>query len=333
MTRLLSALTCLSLLAATACGSADDAGSSGGPQVIAAFYPLEFVVSEVGGGLVDVTNLSPPGVEPHDLELAPSRVRSLAQADLIVYLGEGFQPAVEDVVSELSDTPVIDGLATQDELIEGAGAHEDEVAHEDEAEDHEEEGDDHSDEEAHEDEEGHDHELEEGATDPHVWLDPTRVASLAHAVAAEMERIDPDNADVYERNADALEDDLAELDEEYSTALGTCERSELVVSHEAFGYLTQRYGLEQVGVSGIDPESEPSPGRVAEVAEFAREHGVTTIFFEEQVAPDIAQVIADEIGAEVEVLNPLEFPPDGNADYFDVMRTNLDSITAALDCE
>jgi zinc transport system substrate-binding protein len=151
-------------------------------------------------------------------------------------------------------------------------------------------------------------------------------------VAAEMARIDPDNADHYEDNAADLVNALDELDEEYSSALENCERNELVVSHEAFGYLTDRYGLEQVGVSGIDPEADPSPGRVAEVANFAREHGVTTIFFEEQVAPDIAHVIADEIGAGVEVLDPLEFPPDGDSDYFDVMRTNLNSISTALGC-
>lgn len=301
------ALSALVLLFAIGCGAGDDPAASEGSEIIAAFYPLEFVAAEIAGGNANVTNLSPPGVEPHDLELTPDQVRSLAQADLVLYIGEGFQPAVEDVIGELSRTPVIDGLEIQDDLIEGGRSHEEE--------------------------EGHDDALEEGATDPHVWLDPTRAASLGRAVAAEMERIDPDNADGYADNADALAGALAELDDEYSTTLGNCERNELVVSHEAFGYLTERYGLEQVGVSGIDPESEPSPGRVAEVAEFAREHEVTTIFFEEQVAPDIARVIADEIGAAVEVLDPLEFPPEGDADYFDVMRTNLHSISAALGCE
>jgi len=304
MKHLVFALSALALLGA-GCGIAgEDAAGSGGPEVIAAFYPLEFVASEIVGDSATVTNLSPPGIEPHDLELAPGQVRSLAEADLILYLGEGFQPAVEDVIGELSGTALIDGLETQDGLLQGSDQDEDEV------------------------EEEH----EEGASDPHIWLDPTRVASLGNSVADEMARIDPDNADHYKDNASDLVNALDELDEEYSSALENCERNELVVSHEAFGYLTDRYGLEQVGVSGIDPESEPSPARVAEVAEFARDHGVTTIFFEEQVAPDIAQVIADEIGAEVEVLDPLEFEPEGGSDYFDVMRNNLDSISTALGC-
>jgi zinc transport system substrate-binding protein len=298
----LSVLVVLGLLGAS-CGTADGgSASSRRPQIIAAFYPLEFVASEVAGSAT-VTNLSPPGVEPHDLELAPDQVRTLSQADLVVYLGDGFQPAVEDIVDELSGTAVIDALDTQDGLIDAGDSHEDDG-----------------------------HETEEGAADPHVWLDPTRLVSLAHAISSEMAEIDSDNADVYEDNAADLADALDELDEEYSAVLDDCERHELVVSHEAFGYLADRYALEQVGVSGIDPESEPSPGRVAEVAEFAREHGVTTIFFEEQVAPDIAQVIADEIGAGVEVLDPLEFPPEDGSDYLDVMRTNLDSISDALGC-
>ncbi|HWL65858.1 MAG TPA: metal ABC transporter substrate-binding protein [Actinomycetota bacterium] len=285
------ALVALVMLAVGGCGRAGgESGTSEGPKVIAAFYPLEFVATEIVGRNATVTNLSPPGVEPHDLELAPDQVRSLAQADLIVYIGQGFQPAVEDVIGELSGTRMVDALDTQDELIEA------------------------------------------GAADPHVWLDPTRLASLGNVIAREMVEIEPGNADVYRDNAATLAGALNELDEEYSAALADCERNELVVSHEAFRYLTDRYGLEQVGVSGIDPESEPSPGRVAEVAEFARDHGVTTIFFEEQVAPDIAQVIADEIGARVEVLDPLEFKPEGDSDYLDVMRSNLDSISAALGC-
>jgi zinc transport system substrate-binding protein len=217
----------------------------------------------------------------------------------VVYIGGGFQPAVEEVIDELSGIPTIDAIDTQGELIEADNER---------------------------------HESEEGAADPHVWLDPSRLASLGDVIAREMAEIDGDNSDVYESNAEDLEDALDKLDQEYSTALENCARNELVVSHEAFGYLTDRYGLEQIGVSGIDPESEPSPGRVAEVAEFAKAHGVTTIFFEEQVSPDIAQVIADETGAGVEVLDPLEFKPEGESDYFDVMRNNLVSISRALGC-
>lgn len=332
MKRIPVALLVLPLLTAACGGRASDPGAtSGGPEVIAAFYPLAFAAGEVAGEHATVTNLSPPGVEPHDLELAPDQVRTLSDADLVVYLGEGFQRAVEDLVGQLDDTPALDGLAGQDDADDDHGdeddAHGDEDDHSDEGDD----DDDHSDEEE-STEEGHDHELEVGATDPHVWLDPTRLAAIGDAVADHLSEIDPDNADSYRDNAETLGDKLASLDDDYDSALEECNRRELVVSHEAFGYLTDRYDLQQVGVSGLDPETEPSPGRVAEVAEYAEEHGVTTIFFEEQVSPDIAEVIASEIEAGTEVLDPLEFPPDDGNDYFDVMQNNLDAITAALGC-
>ncbi|MGH2792477.1 MAG: metal ABC transporter substrate-binding protein [Actinomycetota bacterium] len=275
------------MVLAAACGGPSEANSSGGPQVIAAFYPLAFVAERVAGNSASVTNLSPPGVEPHDLELAPDQVRALSEADLVVYLGAGFQPAVEDIVGELEETATLDVLEDQEELL---------------------------------------------ADDPHVWLDPLRLGEIADAVAARLAEVDADGAKTFENNAAALNEDLARLDAEFSSALKDCERDELVVSHEAFGYLTNRYGLEQIGVSGVDPESEPSPGRLAEVAEFARDNGVTTIFFEEQVSPDIAEVLAEESGTTTEVLDPLEFPPDGSSDYFDVMRDNLAAITTALGC-
>jgi zinc transport system substrate-binding protein len=287
MSRLLVLLSGLAVLAVSACGGSSEANSSGGPQVIGAFYPLAFVAERVAGKSASVTNLSPPGVEPHDLELAPDQVRALSEADLVVYLGAGFQPAVEDIVGELDETATLDVLENQEELL---------------------------------------------ADDPHVWLDPLRLGEIADAVAARLAEVDPDKAQTYDDNAAALNEDLERLDEEFSGALKDCERDELVVSHEAFGYLTNRYGLEQVGVAGVDPETEPSPGRLAEVAEFARDNDVTTIFFEEQVSPDIAEVLAEESGATTEVLDPLEFPPDGSSDYFDVMRDNLAAITTALGC-
>lgn len=299
MARLLASIAVLCLLA-PACASSNDQTSPDEVRIVAAFYPLAFVAERVAGDDGSVTNLSPPGVEPHDLELAPDQVRALAESDLVVYVGAGFQPAVEDIVGELTQTPVLDALASQPELLTGGEA-------------------DHDDE-------------QEGATDPHVWLDPVRLATIAEAVAAQLAEIDPGNARSYEDNANRLGDELAELDDDFATALEDCERRQLVVSHEAFGYLTDRYGLKQVGVSGIDPESEPAPGRLAEVADFVDDNGVTTIFFEEQVAPDIAEVIAEESGATTAALDPLEFPPGDGSTYLDVMRENLDAIGTALGC-
>ena len=292
-----------------ACGSAGGETGSGLPQVAASFYPLAFVAEEVAGDDAVVTNLTPVGTEPHDLELTPRQVGRLAEADLLLYLGQRFQPAIEGAAGEATNraVDVLDGL-------ELAALDADEEA-----------DDDHAAEEAEEADEEH------GEWDPHVWLDPIRLGTIATDVGSHLAEIDPDNADGYRERADDLVSRLEELDAEFEDGLTDCERTEIVVSHDAFGYLAGRYGLEQVSIAGIDPEAEPPPGRVAEVADFAAVHGVTTIFFETLVSPDIAETIANEIGVKTEKLDPLEGPPDGT-DYFGAMRTNLSALRAALGC-
>ena len=285
-----------------ACGRAGGEAGSGSPEVAASFYPLAFIAEEVAGDDAAVTDLTPPGTEPHDLELTPRRVAEISEADLLLYLGQGFQPSIEDAAGETA------GRA--EDVLEGL-----ELATLEEAEEHE-------------DEEG---EEEHGEWDPHVWLDPSRFATIATNVGSILGEIDPDNAGDYERRAEDLVKRLEDLNSEFEEGLANCERSEIVVSHDAFGYLAHEYGLEQVSIAGIDPEGEPSPGRVAEVADFADEHGVTTIFFETLVSPDIAETIANEIGVTTEVLDPIEGEPEGT-DYFGAMRANLKALMLALGC-
>ncbi|HEY1179760.1 MAG TPA: metal ABC transporter substrate-binding protein [Phytomonospora sp.] len=308
------ALLATGALALAACGGKGGAGATApdpdanpnaSVEAVAAFYPLQFVTKKVGGEHVNVANLTAPGVEPHDLELSPQQVADLTDADLVVYL-HGFQPAVDEAVDQQAADKAFDAATAT--TLEDHGSHE------------------------HEEGEG-DHAHEESGLDPHIWLDPTRLAAVADQVAAKLSAIDPDHAQAYADNAAALHGDLASLDGEYTGALSTCERKEVVTSHAAFGYLTERYGLEQVAISGLSPESEPSPGRISEVAAFAKEHGVTTIFFETLVSPDVAQTLATEVGAQAKVLDPIEgLAPDYDGDYFTVMGTNLTALQEALGC-
>jgi zinc transport system substrate-binding protein len=283
------------LIALSACGTGTGS-ESGSPQVIAAFYPLEFAAERVGGGKVNVESLTPSGVEPHDLELSSDQIRELAGADLVVYLGEGFQPAVEDALAGLDASRQFDALEGKDLLQDVEG------------------------------------EAGETGADPHVWLDPNILATIADQLGARLTDLYPEGADLFEENTKQLQRDLMRLDREYSTGLEHCGSREFVTSHEAFGYLAARYDLEQVSIAGIDPEAEPSPQRMAEVVSFVNEHHVKTIFFEELAPPDIAETLARETGAQTEVLSPLETRPE-TGDYLDVMRSNLDLLRRALDCE
>ncbi|MFF3869195.1 metal ABC transporter substrate-binding protein [Micromonospora sp. NPDC001898] len=311
--RALAAATALIALGTLTACAEDGAGAD--PQrvdVAAAFYPLQFVAERVGGDAVRVTNLTKPGAEPHDLELTPRQVGEVNQAELIVYL-KGFQPAVDEAVEQNGGDRAFDVTGVQPLLAGNAGGH-----------DHEGEEAGHGGGEARED---------GGGKDPHLWLDPTRLATVGDRLAERLGRVDPDRAADYTARAGALRAELETLDAEFTAGLRTCQRRELVVSHTAFGYLAERYRLDQVGITGLAPENEPSPQRLAEVAREAREHQATTIFFETLVSPKVAETIAREVGAKTAVLDPLEgLSADHGGDYLSVMRTNLATLRTALSC-
>jgi zinc transport system substrate-binding protein len=307
------------VLATTAACGADQAQGAGGsaekPQVMAAFYPLQWVTEQVGGTDVAITGLTKPGVEPHDLELTPRQVATLSQADLTVYI-KGIQPAVDEAVEHNAPDKGFDAAASVQTLPAAEEPH----GHAGEAHEHE-EGAAHSEEE-------HAHEV---SYDPHLWLDPSRLAAVATKLGDRLAAADPAHAKAYQDRAAATVTALTALDGELKKGLTSCDGHALVTSHAAFGYLASRYGLEQVGISGLDPDSEPSPARLAEVAKVAKQEKVTTIFTEALVSPKVAEVLASEVGAKTAVLDPLESKPAAG-DYLSAMRGNLSILRTALGC-
>ncbi|WP_062212089.1 metal ABC transporter substrate-binding protein [Demequina oxidasica] len=288
-------------------------------NIAAAFYPLAYVAEHVAGDHGNIQELTAPGVEPHDLELSPVAVREMQQADVVLYLTD-FQPAVDDAVAA-TDVESFDA-ATVVPLADAAD-HESEVDAEDGHADHDHAEDDH----AEDDHAGHDH----GNIDPHFWLDPTLLATYASAVGEEFAKLDPANAADYTANASALVSDLTGLDSVFSDGLAQCERSDIFVTHEAFGYLTSRYGLHQEGLSGIDPDAEPSPARVREIRDLMAADGATTVFTESLVSANVAEALASDAGVTTAVLDPIE-GVTGNDDYMSVMNRNLSSLQGALNC-
>jgi zinc transport system substrate-binding protein len=304
MRRLLVPLLALAVTAGCAgrparAGFADD----GKLSVVAAFYPLQFLAQRIGGTAVTVSNLTKPGAEPHDVELNPRQVASIVDAGLAVHLS-GFQPAVDTAIAQEAKGRAFDAAKAVTLL-------------------------------AAEDDHGHgpaeEHAEAEGGRDPHVWLDPVRFATISDQLAVRMGQADPAHASEFTANAAALHAQLDALDSEFGTALATCQRRELVTSHSAFHYLADRYGLTQIGITGISPEAEPSPQRLAEVAAEARATGTTTIYFETLVSPKVADTLAREVGARTAVLDPLE-GLTGDGDYFSVMRANLAALSTGLGC-
>lgn len=264
----------------------------------ASFYPIAFASAKVGGARVAVKDLTPPGAEPHDVELTPRDVDALNEADVVVFISGGFQPSIEKAVAERASkngdvydvfsglTPIING-------IPDGGLRED--------------------------------------RDPHFWLDPILMTEAGKGIAEQLTRLDPAGSDVYSRNSREFEQLLRQLDLEFREGLKTCKRRTIIVAHSAFGYLASRYGITQVSLSGISPHAEPTPDDLARARHAAYETGASTVFAEPGGDAGAAETLAREIGGNIAELDPIEIQQPGK-DYFAAMRSNLAALRKALEC-
>lgn len=311
---LLSALVCactLSLSLLTGCGTqpADTAAGDGRLRVLTSFYPMYDFACKIGGDCIDVTNMVPSGTEPHDWEPSTNDLKNLEQADVFIYNGAYMEPWADDLLASRSDTLHVVEASENVELRTTDGEHE--HAHEHEGADH-----------------------HHGDFDPHVWLDPENAKIEMEAIKDALCAADSENSTVFQSNYEKYAAELDALDAEFREKLAPLPNRTIVVAHEAFGYLCDAYGLTQVGIEGLSPDSEPDPGRMAEVIDFVREHSISTIFFEELVSPKVAEAIASETGAQAKMLSPLEGLSDeqaaAGADYFSVMHDNLAALMEAL---
>ena len=298
-------LAAVAALALGGCGGA--AGASGGTSTVAAFYPLGWVAEQVGGDRVDVALLTSPGVEPHDLELTPGQVVDISAADLLVYEA-GFQPAVDEAVDQSAEGTTLN--VTDVVPLQDTGVPPEEEGHE----------------------EGEEETHLEG--DPHLWQDPTLLIPIAEQVRDDLVELDPDNAAAYKANAKTLIADLTKLDTDFTTGLTDCRRTEFVTSHAAFGYLANRYDLTMVPIAGLSPDIEPSPEQVAEVQDYIADAGITTVFSETLGSKEYADTLANDLGVQTAVLDPIEglADEDSDDDYISLMRQNLAALQKANDC-
>ena len=280
-------------------------------KVMASFYPMYDFAVKIGGDQAEVTDMVPAGTEPHDWEPAATDIKNLEEADLFIYSGAGMEYWVDDVLASLENRKLVSAEASMGLTLRPG--HGEEEEHEGAAE------------------EGHDH----GQYDPHVWLSPVNAKKEMENIKNAFIEADPDNQAYYEANYDTYAAKFDVLDQEYKDTLSALPNKNIVVSHEAFGYLCDAYGLNQMGIEGLSPDSEPDPARMAEIIDFVKENKVKVIFFEELVSPKVAETIASETGASAQMLNPLEGLSDeeleNGADYFSVMESNLQQLKAALE--
>ncbi|WP_433889234.1 metal ABC transporter substrate-binding protein [Streptomyces sp. CA-111067] len=306
----------LGLLALTGCsGTASgadpaDGKGSGRLKVTASFYPLEFLVTRIGGAQVAVTDLTKPGVEPHDLELAPRQIAALSRADVVVSL-HGLQPAVDDAIKQAGVKHQVDAAklaTTEDHGTEVDGRHHTTGSN------------------------GSGGGGDDAGADPHIWLDPVRYAQVAKGVGKALEAADPAHAAAFRRNTDTLVGRLNDLDARFRDGLRGRTSDTFITTHAAFGYLAERYGLVEEAINGIDPESEPSAARMRSLQDLARSKGVTTVFFETLVSDKTAKTVAGDLHLRTDVLDPIEGITDKSkgTDYFQVQQANLAALRTAL---
>ncbi|SMP32972.1 zinc transport system substrate-binding protein [Laceyella tengchongensis] len=290
------------LLILTGCqpGTAANQSSNnpGKLQVYTSLFPFEDFAKKIGGDHVQVTNLIPPGVEPHDFELTARDMTALSNADLFIYNGVGMEAWAEKAARNLDTKRTLVVETTKNlPLLKR---------------------------------EEHDH----GDFDPHAWLDPTLAKKQAEAIRDALIKKDAKHAADYRKNFEQVAAELDKLDHEFQFVVKQAPKKEFAVSHAAFGYLAHRYGLKQMAISGLSPSDEPSPQELKRIIEEVREHDIRVILFETLVSSKIAEVVKREVKAEALVLNPLEGLTEEEKaqgmDYFQVMRKNKEHLAKAL---
>lgn len=268
-------------------------------KIIATFYPLAEFARQVGGDHVQVSSLIPSGVEPHDFEPKPQDIITLQSANIIIYNGANFEPWFEKIKAEIDSQSTSLIQATQDiPLIEGKD--------------------------------------QEAYFDPHIWLDPILAQQIIDKITQALIQKDPNNANYYTANAAAYKQQLAQLGENYTTGIRSCQNTEIVTSHNAFAYLAKRYNFQIIPIAGLSPEEEPTPQKLAEIIQIIKQKDIKYIFYESLVSPRISDTIATEVGAKTLVFNPLEGLTDDQIqqgeNYISVQNQNLQNLKTALQC-
>lgn len=281
-------------------------------SVVTSFYPLAHFAQQVGGDYVEVTNLTPPGVEPHDFEPTARDVATLQTAQLVLANGSGLDSWLDRMQPDLA-TQNISFIRMSDEIALRQATETDAEQDADE------------------------HDSGESATDPHFWLDPLLAVQEVQRIANALVEIDPSHASAYKANALAYQQQLEKLDQSYKSGLVSCQTREIITSHAAFGYLAARYDITVHAIAGLSPDQEPSAQQLARLATLAKEHHIAAIFFETLASPRLAETLAAEIGAKTLIFNPIEGLTEDEQqqgkNYISIMEDNLQQLRIALQCD
>ncbi|MBM7587037.1 zinc transport system substrate-binding protein [Bacillus pakistanensis] len=324
-------------------------------------YPLKDFAEKIGGNKVEVKTLIPAGGDAHTFEPTTKDLIAVAEADAFIYNGLGMEPYAEKIKKAVDSEKTLMLEASKGiDVISGAHEHthneeshseaqhnhDDKSTHSEEEHSHEESST-HSEEDHNHDEKGthsekehsheeeHDHHHDHGDNDPHVWLDPYKSITLAENIKNALIELSPDDKKTFNKNFEELNTNLEKLDHEFHKLVEGKENPEIVVSHAAYGYWEQSFGIQQIPVTGLSPTDEPSQKELQEIIEIAKEHKIKYILFEQNVTPKVAEVIRKEINADPLRLHNLSVLTEedikNEEDYFSLMRQNIETLEKALE--
>ncbi|WP_406686455.1 metal ABC transporter solute-binding protein, Zn/Mn family [Rossellomorea vietnamensis] len=305
-------------------------------SIMTSLYPLQYFAERIGEDMVKAESLLPPGSDSHTFEPTSKDMMRIAESDLFIYNGLGMESYAEKITKSLKNedtimveaTKGVDVIASSEEGHHGEG----EAAHEEE---HHGEGDGAHEEEHHEEDDAdHEDEHHHGDYDPHVWLDPNRAIGLAENIRDSLIDLQPQHKDAFNQNFDELKKDLEEIDAEFTSLAQESDHPEILVSHAAYGYWEDAYGIEQLAVAGLSPTDEPSQKELKEIIETAKEHSIHYVIFEQNVTTRIAEIIQKEINAKplkVHNLSVLtESDIKNNENYLTLMKKNIKTLEQAM---
>ncbi|SHF87429.1 metal ABC transporter solute-binding protein, Zn/Mn family [Ornithinibacillus halophilus] len=296
----------------TGCATtSSDTVDNDGITIYTSVYPIQYIVERIGGETINVKSVFPLGVDAHTYEPTSKEMTEIARSDMFIYLGAGMEGFAESMAGALKSQDV--------KLIELG--EEEELFHSEETEQHEED----------DDHDGHNH--NHGDHDPHIWLDPIRMIEMAHIITSNLEELNPEKKDDYQENIIALEEDLRKLDDKFVTTLEEKSNKKLLVSHAAYGYWEERYGIEQISINGLSSSSEPSQKELTKIIEEANAHTIKYIIFEQNTSSRVSEIVQDHINAEALIIHNLsvltEDDIENNEDYISLMEQNLNVLDQA----
>jgi zinc transport system substrate-binding protein len=286
--------------------------------VAASILPLADFCRHLGGDLVEVHSLIPPGASPHVFEPPPSLMAKAFQARVFVYIGAGFEPWAAKVLQargtgKVAVVEAARGIPLIQEVRDPHHAEASEAGQEGHGAGPGEE-------------KGHHHE----AGNPHIWLDPVLAQEICRQIALALIQLDPRHRDQYEANLKNYLAALAELDRDIRQRTATWRLRDFVSFHPAYAYFARRYHLTEVGVIETAPGREPTPRHLQKIVQAVKGSGLRVVFAEPQLNARVAQAVAREAGVKVLILDPVGGRPPYGDDYLKLMRHNLAVMEEAM---